>query len=187
MEHGFEPHPSGAVIVLSEAERALLISLGRQALAMLRDREAPDESDPLAALVGIGVQSDTPEDPVLARLLPAGYAGEAEAREFRRFTEREVLRSKIDAAQSVLDTLQAADQVLVVESAMQQPWLTFVNDLRLALGTRLDVREETMEELSGVTDDDPRLPMLLVYDWLTFVQGSLVEVLVARLPQDPPD
>ena len=44
-----------------------------------------------------------------------------------------------------------------------------------------------MDELANVDDDDPRLPMLLVYDWLTYVQGSLVELLMARIPDSDSD
>jgi hypothetical protein len=51
-------------------------------------------------------------------------------------------------------------------------WLRALNDVRLALGTALDVSEETPEELP---DDDPRSPHLGVYHWLTFVQDSLVQ------------
>ena len=55
-------------------------------------------------------------------------------------------------------------------------WLRSTNDLRLALGTRLDIREDTEppEEITG--DEDQQLA---VYYWLTAVQGSLVDALVA--------
>jgi len=184
MEHGFEPHLAGAVLPLSDAERALLISLGRQAIALLTERSGPGDVDPLAALVGIGVRDDVPEDPVLARLLPPGYAGESEAGEFRRFTEDELVRGKVSNAEVVISALEAADNLAVVTGPEQQTWLTFLNDVRLALGTRIGVTEDAMAELSQVTDDDPRLPMLLVYDWLTYVQGTLVEVLMLGLPDD---
>jgi hypothetical protein len=182
MEHGFEPHPSGAFIALSDGERALLVSLGRQTIAMLTDRAEPSSRDPLADLVGIGSHDEPPEDPVLARILPSGYADDGDAREFRRFTEVELLRGKLAAAQSVMAAIEAADRFVIVGPEDQYDWLTFLNDLRLALGTRIGVREDAMEELANVADDDPRLPMLLVYDWLTYVQGSLVEMLMLQLP-----
>ena len=182
MEHGFETHPSGAIIALTEGERALLMSLGRQEISLLSERAGPTAADPLASLVGISDRSDVPSDPVLARLLPSAYESEDDASEFRRYTEDELLKSKIQAAQAVIEDLEASHQFVVVDVARQHTWLTFLNDLRLALGTRIGVREDAMEELSRVSDDDPRLPMLLVYDWLSFVQGSLVEVLMTDVP-----
>ena len=55
-------------------------------------------------------------------------------------------------------------------------WLRTSNDLRLALGTRLDITDDTEppEEITG--DEDQQLA---VYYWLTAVQGSLVDALVA--------
>ena len=51
-----------------------------------------------------------------------------------------------------------------------------LNDLRLVLGERLGVTEDVYER-----DVDPRVPELAVYDWLTWLHGSIVEVLAARL------
>ena len=50
------------------------------------------------------------------------------------------------------------------------------NHLRLALGTRLDISEDTEppEEITGEEDQQ-----LAVYYWLTALQGSLVDALVA--------
>ncbi|MBJ7452403.1 MAG: DUF2017 family protein, partial [Blastococcus sp.] len=58
-------------------------------------------------------------------------------------------------------------------------WLRTSNDLRLALGTRLDISEDTEppEEMAGEEDQQ-----LAVYYWLTAVQGSLVDALVAARP-----
>jgi hypothetical protein len=51
-----------------------------------------------------------------------------------------------------------------------------LNDLRLVLGERLGVTEDVYER-----DVDPRVPELAVYGWLTWLRGSIVEVLAARL------
>ena len=55
-------------------------------------------------------------------------------------------------------------------------WLRATNDLRLALGTRLDITDDTEppEEITGEEDQQ-----LAVYYWLTALQGSLVDALVA--------
>ena len=49
---------------------------------------------------------------------------------------------------------------------------TALNDLRLVLGTRLGVTEETYVDETG-----PRTPGMAVYVWLTWLQGELVEAL----------
>ncbi|MGH3919863.1 MAG: DUF2017 family protein, partial [Pseudonocardiaceae bacterium] len=53
-----------------------------------------------------------------------------------------------------------------------QAWLAALNDVRLALGTVLDVTEDMPDELAP---DDPRAPHLGVYHWLTWVQESLIQ------------
>ena len=50
------------------------------------------------------------------------------------------------------------------------------NDLRLALGTRLEITEDT-EPPDDVADEEDQ--QLAVYYWLTALQGSLVDALVA--------
>ena len=51
-------------------------------------------------------------------------------------------------------------------------WLAALNDVRLALGTALDVTEDMPDD---VDPDDPRAAHLGVYHWLTFVQDGLVQ------------
>jgi hypothetical protein len=48
-----------------------------------------------------------------------------------------------------------------------------INDLRLVLGTRLDVTEE----MEGVAVDDPRAPALAVYQYLTYLLSEIVQAL----------
>ena len=49
---------------------------------------------------------------------------------------------------------------------------TTPNDVRLALGTVLDVSEDMPDELPP---DDPRSGHLGVYHWLTYLQDGLVQ------------
>jgi hypothetical protein len=67
----------------------------------------------------------------------------------------------------------------VVVSADEAPaWLGVLTDLRLALGTRLGVTEDNHEELAALPDDDPRAGTFHVYDWLTFLQETLVRAVM---------
>ena len=56
-------------------------------------------------------------------------------------------------------------------------WLRALNDVRLALGVRLGITEEYEHELGGLGSDDPRAAYLQVYDWLTYLQETLVRAL----------
>lgn len=54
-----------------------------------------------------------------------------------------------------------------------------LNDLRLAIGTRLDITdEEDADLLYRLPDEDPRKPMVMAYLWLGGLQETLVETLM---------
>jgi hypothetical protein len=55
-------------------------------------------------------------------------------------------------------------------------WLRSTNDIRLALGVRLDITEDTEPPDDPVGEEGQQLA---VYYWLTAVQGSLVDALAA--------
>jgi hypothetical protein len=141
---------------------------------------APGSGSPsqLAAMLGPGFGSDVapdrPSDPVIARLLPDAYDDEEQAGEFRRFTEYDLRRRKLGHVRVFIDKIgDGGSLVLTREDA--QAWLGALNDLRLALGTRLDVSEDE-EDIPD--EDDPRQPMFEVYRWLTYLQDSLISAMV---------
>ena len=56
-------------------------------------------------------------------------------------------------------------------------WSRALNELRLVLGTRLDVAEDMVE----VEPEDPRAPAFALYGYLSWLQGEIVEALSAAL------
>ncbi len=68
-----------------------------------------------------------------------------------------------------------APTTIALEPDEQLSWLRALNDLRLAIGTRLDIKEEddyaTWEKLP---DDDPRRLTYDLYDWLGYLQSALL-------------
>jgi Domain of unknown function (DUF2017) len=60
-------------------------------------------------------------------------------------------------------------------------WMTTLNSLRLALGTRLDVDEE----LPQLDPDDPLAPDYAVYEYLGWLLAQIVEVLSSDLHAGP--
>lgn len=136
---------------------------------------APPEEDPLAAAVGIGTATTLPDNPVLARLLPDAYPDDPEAAgDFRRYTERGLRERKRAAVATVLTTL-AGEGVRRLDDGEVRAWLSALNDARLALGTWLEVTEDSADaELDPAA---PEFQAFLVYDLLSLLQESLLAVL----------
>jgi len=173
---------------LAAAEASLLRSLVSQIMSLVEpedfgDRDQADlADDDLAAfeamLHGGPGDSRTPEDPVLARLLPDGYRDDPEAAgEFRKYTEPALRSAKHQAAQEMLDTLPEAGGRIQLTQDQALSWLKALNDVRLALGVRLGVTEEFEEQWGRLKPDDPQWTAFEVYAWLGAVQESLVQAL----------
>jgi len=176
----------GAVTAdLDPGEAGLLAALAEDLLELLGEGASADPDvavDPLAAMVGLASGPvAVPDDPALARLLPNAYADdEHAAAEFRRFTEQDLREGKRAGAGTVLATLApllGRGGRLSLDRDQVDAWLGTLNDLRLVLGTRLEVTEDT--ELD-VPDDDPRAQALLVYGWLGWLQESLLSCVEPR-------
>ena len=119
-----------------------------------------------------------PEDAVLRRLLPDAYPDDpAAAAEFRRFTERGLRERKAEAAHRVLASLEPVEGQggrVQLDADGARAWLAELNDVRLALGTRLGVDDDVEEVLAGLDEDDPRRYAFAVYDFATYLQETLV-------------
>ena len=141
----------------------------------------PDPLDDLARLLGQAGETGPatpPDDPVLARLLPDAYADDADAAgDFRRFTEQELRNGKAAAARTVLATLPEDGGRVRLSEEEAQVWLRALNDVRLALGVRLSITEDFEARLQDLDPADPRSAYMWVYDWLTFLQETLVRAL----------
>ncbi|MET9656659.1 DUF2017 domain-containing protein [Streptomyces sp. NPDC006510] len=189
----FEATPGGgAAVALDEVEIAILRSLAVQLLELIGPGDEPAEGeDPLAALFAEG-PSEPPTDPALARLFPEAYGNEdselrAASAEFRRFTENDLRARKRDDALAVVRTLDGltvagnGSAVLELTGDECRHWLGALNDLRLTIGTRLEVSDEDEGEagsLYRLPDSDPRKPMVMAYLWLGALQETLVETLM---------
>jgi hypothetical protein len=118
---------------------------------------------------------DVAGDPVMARLLPDGHRGDPElAADYRELTESSLRSGKTDDLAVVRATLPDGGGEIRLDRDQAGAWLRSSNDLRLALGTRLDITEDT-EPPDEVTDEQDQ--QLAVYYWLTALQGSLVDAL----------
>lgn len=178
----FRRRKGTVVVSFAEHEAEILTNLLRNLVELLYDGMPPRASssgDELADLIGGDGPTAPPEDPVLQRLLPDAYKSDDEAAaEFRRFTERELRDGKAADARLVLAALENADssaeEDIPIDGDNQLAWLRTVNDLRLALGTRLGVEQDDYEVWENLDDDDPRRLTYDLYDWLGYLQSALL-------------
>ena len=174
MTYGFQRTATGRVVLrVDDVERGLLMSVARQVMDLVQPAKASPDQDPLAAQLGwvdgdVGIS----DDPAVARLLPDAYDDPDDARDFRRFTENDLRQSKMQHAMTVVEEIERSGEKVAVTST--DSWLGLLNDARIAIGTRIQISEDNYEELAGLPDDDPRSGLFHVYDWLTFLQESLV-------------
>jgi hypothetical protein len=138
--------------------------------------QSPGSPEDLASMLGrMRGPAGPPEDPVLARLLPDAYQGDPEAAgEFRRYTEDGLRDAKAAAARLVLATLPEGGGRIRLSAQEAQTWLRALNDVRLALGVRLEITEDFEGQLARMKAGDPRAGYFQVYDWLTYLQETLV-------------
>ncbi len=176
--YGFSRGRKGELrINLEPSERELLLSLAQQMIEFVQPDPVSADADPLATMVGIDATAQTPDDPALARLLPDAFRDDAEAAaEFRRFTERDLRAAKAQHSTLVAADIEAGLDVLPDDHVAS--WLGFLNDTRLALGSRLEITEDSQDRLATLPDDDPRSGAFHIYDWLTYLQDSLVQLLL---------
>ena len=179
-QHGFHRHGDNAFVAeFSESEREVLINLVEQILELLGERTDNHVDDPLAAMVGITTHDSPPEDEVLLRLLPNAYADQVDAAEFRRYTESTLRAKKYAHSMSMRITLMSSvDGIIEVDHDGANDWLGAMNDIRLALGVRLKVEQNSHEELELLAPDDPMRGVYAVYSWLGWLQESLIVALM---------
>ena len=147
------------VAVFTPDEAGTLSILASQVLALLEDRGSREA------------------DPAMLRLLPDAYSDDAEASaEFRRFTADDLAsRKAANARRIVADLATAAGATsataVKVDAQAAEAWVRSLTDIRLTIAARLGIETD-----GGSRDPEPLDPAMLdLYDWLGFVQGSLVD------------
>lgn len=192
---GFHRHRRSKLIIanFSGFEADLLRSLAGQLVELLRNEAAipREDVDPFEAMMDFSGPTQAPEDPVLARLFPTAYPDDEEAAsEFRRFTEGGLRDGKAAAAVAIIDGLEEAglppeltQDGLMIDVELDEPtaetWMRSFTDLRLALATRLEIEEGDEDYWASLPDEDPRAQAHDIYDWVGYLQETLVGALSA--------
>jgi hypothetical protein len=152
-------------------------------VAMLEERESSSPADELEEITGFKTgNSRPPDDETMKRLLPDFFrpqndhpagSGTAESLNsaLRSLHEPEIIAAKREAAQRVLETVPNGGGKFELTEDDAHAWAAAVNDVRLALGTMLDIGPEGPDRLSA---DHPMTGHFDVYQWLTVLQEYLV-------------
>lgn len=110
-------------------------------------------------------------DPGLRRLFPPAYTDEPEAEaEYRDLMHEDLVERRRAALKTVTDTLEAAE----VDADQLSGWLSAINDLRLVIGTKLDVQEGDGVDIDP---DDPDAATRAIYLYLSMLEEEVVEAL----------
>jgi hypothetical protein len=118
----------------------------------------------------------TTDDPVVRRLFPTAYNEDADRdQEYQQLVRDELLERRL-AALATLEATATADEV---DEPTLTGWLTALNDLRLVIGTSLDVSEDDLD----VDPDDPAAPAHAVYHYLGLLVSEAVDALERDLPE----
>ncbi len=125
----------------------------------------------LASQVSDLLREGNGEDPAIVRLLPDAYPDDSDASaEFRRFTSSGLIDRKMMNADIVLATLTRAIESggLRLDQNEAQAWLRSLTDIRLTIASRLGIESDDYEPHGDTVLQD-------LYDWLGFIQNSLVD------------
>ncbi|MCD4527030.1 DUF2017 domain-containing protein [Nocardioides sp. cx-173] len=190
---GFTRHRRSRLVIANFTgfEADLLRSLASQLVELLRNESAVPraDQDPFEAMMDFSGPTTEPEDPVLARLFPTAYpADEEAAAEFRRFTEGALRDGKAAAACTVIDTLEEAglpeqltEDGLMIDVELDEPtaetWMRSFTDVRLALASRLGIEDGDEAYWYELPEEDPRSQAHDIYEWVGYLQETLVDAL----------
>jgi hypothetical protein len=148
---------------------------GRYALRLREDERELLASLPLQLKELV---DGAPDDPWLRRLFPPAYHQREDAAkqaEWHRLMGEDMLTRRREQLEVLASTAMATE----VDEATLVGWSQAINDLRLYLGTRLDVTEDT--DIEDFDEDDPEHGLYVLYGWLSFIQDHVITALSAGL------
>ena len=120
--------------------------------------------------------ADDPDDEMLTRLFPTAVPNDPEAEaEYREMVRDELVSKRLTRLDAVAELAEAT----VLNSEQLAAWVGSVNDIRLALGTRLEVTEA--DEYDDLEEDDPDSAARSAYWYLGWLLEHLVEASASEL------
>ena len=163
MEPMFHQEGGGYAVHLSKGVRGLLVELCQQSRALL-------------------AAEDPSSDPAVARLFPPAYEDDPLRNlEFETNLGGTPRTGKLEA----IDTVERTAHATALTEDEFLAWVGVVNDLRLVLGTRIDITEEATEE--DFPSADPRHDTFRVYRFLGYLLQEMLEAVGAPDVEEPPE
>jgi hypothetical protein len=163
MDPAFSKEGDRFIVRLSKGVRGLLVELCRQSRALL------DAEDPSS-------------DPAVSRLFPPAYPDDPLRNlEFETNLGAAPRAGKLQA----LDVVERTAQASTLTEDELLAWIGVVNDLRLVLGTRIEITEDVTDE--DFPADDPRLATYRVFRFLGYLLGEMLEGMGAPMTDEPSD
>ncbi|MDI5938203.1 DUF2017 domain-containing protein [Micromonospora harpali] len=136
-------------------------------------------------VVGLLTEGFDHTDPVVGRLFPEVYPDDsAGTAEFRKYTEGDLKTGKIDQAGAILAALpDSAGGEVQLDAEAAEAWLRALNDARLAMGVRLEIKDGTdlgaeLDEAVAADPSSSRVFQLSVYAYLGYLQESLLNAMI---------
>ena len=159
---------------------------GSRCVARLEPYEVRALRQVAAEVVALLTDGFDRADPVVERLFPDVYPDDpTSTADLRQYIDGDLKTAKIDQAGAILAALPAAGGTEVsLDDEAAEAWLRALNDVRLALGIRLEVRddmdlEEELDEAVLRDPTSPRVGQLELYGYLGLLQQSLLEALTS--------
>ena len=119
-------------------------------------------------------------DPALRRLSPPARPDDDEAETFyRQMVTDDLLQSRLEAIEIVEQGIGGTE----LDDEGVSAWMHSLNALRLVLGERLDVDIIGNDALENLPDDDDRVGIVALYEWLGWLLEQLVAAAMNALPE----
>lgn len=122
-------------------------------------------------------------DSVVRRLFPQAYRDDPEAEaEYQRLLRDDHIRQKVAAVEAFERTLASGQEIeidgntiLAVDLIDEDltHWLGFLHDMRILIGTRLDITEDNWHE--KFSPDDPNADEWILLEWLSYIEEHIVD------------
>jgi hypothetical protein len=120
------------------------------------------------------VADDDPGDGRTRRLHPPAYTDDTEAdADYQRLMREDLVASRLAAVDAVEASVDASE----LDEQQLMSWLGAVNNLRLVLGTVLDVSEEL--EIGELPEETPDVEAYALYAYLSSLLAEIVDALDA--------
>lgn len=162
-----------------------MVSWNRRLFSPTRDgrfkvRLAPDVRTIIVSLADQLEEVQTTDGPETKRLFPTAYPDDPERDAGYQVFARDQLISK---RQEAIEIIRATADADVLTEDELSSWMGILNDVRLVLGTMLDISEED----EAIDPDAPDADSRLLYHFLGELVHEIVVSLTTALPEPEPE